>query len=131
MRHRRLKFLTLGETLESHKLWKLRLYGPRLSVCTELMARFLDGQILPWLLTEHLTHSLDESSPSSWPDWISSITPRAKIMAWGIRPPIINWRLVQVSRGTSVASSGSHLVKNIAQRGPPIWRITISSWWPH
>ena len=44
--------------------------------CTELMTHFLNGLILPYLLTEHLVHSLDGPGPSSHSNRRSSIIAR-------------------------------------------------------
>ena len=52
-------------------------YGSWLSACTELMTHVLNGPIPPYLLTEHLAHSLDKPGSSSRPNWTSSTIPRS------------------------------------------------------
>ena len=49
----------------------------------QAMTGFLNGPFPPYLLTEHLAHSLDGPGPSSQLDWTSSIIPRLRNNALG------------------------------------------------
>ena len=90
----------------------------------QAMTGFLNGPFPPYLLTEHLAHSLDGPGPSSQLDWTSSIIPRLRNNALGGNPPAEHQLAPSASskRVTLVTSSRSHMVRNITQRDPPTWK---------